>query len=789
MQYSRILIALRSISKQKFYAILNIAGFSLGLSLVIFIGLYLFEQFSYDKWYKDHDRIYRVEMGDWAILAPVYARLIQSSSASIENTLRVNSTWGNEVNVKIENKKTALTIPHLVLADSIIFDFFDFTFLSGNAETALNTKDKIVLTRSQALRLFGKIDVIGEIVKVGEEYTFSVSGVIEDVNRFHFNVDALGSFRMLGDIYFPEYFESTGNWNHNTYIKLHPDADPKEVEKTIDAYLKDFFSPFSGDSPDRELRLKPVTDIYFSTQKMHEISIKHGNKTISYAFLLIAFFILIIAVINFVNLSTAQSAGRARETGIRKLLGSTRGNLMWQFLLESVLLTLVAVIISIAIVEIFLPYFNYVTNVDNSFANIGWTRLGITVFFGTLIIGILSGIYPAFYLSGFQPISSLKGELTKGRGAAMFRRLLIVFQFTISIALIAATIILYHQLTYLNQKDPGFAKENIVHFRLNSKVIRSWDSFRNSLLAHPAITSVGLSNAIPGQVRWQESFMADGKSFQFTYWPVDPEYFDMLELTLLNGRSFSPDMASDENVAVIINEQWAWQSGLPFNTYEDLLGLSFESPYRQFKIIGVVSDFHFNSLHDAIGPLVIAWRSDACYVANVKLNAHNQQSAIKHIEENWNALSPDVLLSYNYLEASLEKLYDGEKKLGIIFLSFSSFAVIIAIMGLFGMASFMVEKRTREFSIRKVLGASSGNILVLLSKEFFVLIVLAMIMAIPLSWMSMHSWLDSFSSRITITAVPFIIAGTTAILLMLVTIGYHVIKLSHTNPSDALNKE
>jgi putative ABC transport system permease protein len=789
MNYSGLLLALRSISKQKFYAILNIAGFSLGLSLIIFIGLYLFEQFSYDKWYTDHDRIYRVEVDDWAVLGPVYTRLIESSSADIQQTLRVNSNWGNDVIVRVARKKTSLSIPYFVLADSTIFNFFDFSFIEGNPANALNAKDKIVLTRSQAVRLYGKTDILGETIKIRDQYTLIVSGVIEDIRHLHFNLDALGSFELFGDIYSPEYFESKGDWNHNTYVKVYPESNITEIEQAISVSIVDYFDKVAGTSPERKIRLRPAADIYFATDKLHEIAINHGNKSASYAFLLIAVFILFIAVVNFVNLSTAQSSSRARDTGIRRLLGSSRGNLVLQFLSESVLITFLAVFLAIGLVEIFLPYFNYITSSENHFSDIGWFRLGVVLSVGTLIIGILSGIYPAFYLSGFQPINTLKGELTKGRSSTALRRVLIAFQFTISIALISSTIILYQQLNHLNDTDPGFNKEDIVYFKLNAKVYRNWESFRNTLLSHSAIKSVGLSNTIPGQVRWQESMINNGVGFQFTYWPMNPEYFNMLELSMLSGRPFSRDMHADVDVAIIINEQWAWQSGLPFNDYEDLIGYSFENEFRKFKIIGVVSDFNFNSLHESIGPLVIAWRSKSSFMASIKLDKYNTNAAISFIEENWNQLSPDDILSINFLNISLEKLYDNENKMGIIFLSFSCFAIIIACMGLFGMASFMVEKRTREFSIRKVLGASSTGILILLSKEFFGLIVLALALAVPLSWVGMESWLNSFTSRIGITTIPFLVAGFATILLMLMIIGFHVIKLSHENPSDALRKE
>jgi putative ABC transport system permease protein len=789
MNKTDFIIAIRNISRQKFYSFLNLTGLSIGLSLVIFIGLFLYEQFSYDKWYKDYDRIYRVEMGDWAILGPVYSSLISNSSASVENTLRINSSWGYELSVKVENKPTFLKIPYTILTDSVIFDFFPFTFIEGSANNALNSKDKIVLTRSQAINLYGRTDVLGEIIRLQDKYPVTVAGVIEDVKHFHVKVDAIASFLLYGDIMGPEYFDSPGDWNHNTYVKLYPGADVAATERAIEKAVGNYMEEKFGFSSERKGKLRNVADIYFTSEKMHELLVVHGSKSNSYAFLMIAVFILVIAIINFINLATAASASRARETGIRKLLGSSRKKLIRQYLLESVIITMVAVLVAFSLVEMFLPYFNYVTNSENSLRHIGFGKLSAIFVVCTLVIGVLSGSYPAFYLSAFQPASILKGEVTRGSGAAIFRKVLIVFQFTISIALIAATIILYQQINHIRAKETGFNKEGIIHFKLNAKVVQSWESFRNAVASHPAVASVALSNTIPGHVRWQESLNENGASFQYTYWPMTPEYFEMLEMSLVAGRAFSREMPSDEGVSVVVNEKWIHQSGLEFSTYDDLIGRSVDNAFHHHRIVGIVPDFNYNSMHEAVGPLMMIWRNNASYIANVKVNTTEIGGVIAHLDKTWSTWSPDAAFSWSLLSDSLDKLYDGEKRMGIIFLSFSSFAVLIAFMGLYGLASFMVEKRTREISIRKVLGATTANLLVMLTREFLILILLSLVIAVPLGWMGMNSWLENYSARIQITAYPFIISGMLAAILMMVTMGYHVMKLSHHNPSKTLNRE
>ncbi len=780
--------SVRSITKQKFYAILNILGFSLGIALFIFISLFLYEQFSYDRWYKNHPQIYRVELGDWGILGPIYGRIMQDASADIEKTLRVNNNWGHNAAVTTGDNENVMKIPHLILADSTVFDFFDFQFIHGSEEHALKDKNNIVLTHSQASRLFGNTDVVGQVIRLYDRYNLTVSAVIEDVNRFHLKVDAIGSFEMFRDIFSPEYMESTGDWNHHTYIKVHPEADISDVRVNVKNLISQFINELFGVEFDREVNLRPVADIYFTNTVAHEIMVIHGSKTTSFAFLAIAIFIMLIAIINFVNLSTARSAGRAREVGIRKLLGSDRKKLIAQFLAESIILTTVAVIIAFALVELLLPWFNYIADSEISLQNFGFLNLLVIFLLGAILIGIISGIYPAFYLSTFKPITTLRGETAKGTGAALFRKVLIVFQFTVSVALIAGTIIVFHQLNFMRSKDPGFNKENVVYFPTNAKVRQNWESFRNTLLANPAIEDVAMTYNTPGNINWQESIVEDGEAKQFTFWPMTPEYFSMLDVDLLAGQPFSRDYPTDEETAVVVNERWIRLMGYSDN-YEEILNKAVSTSYHNFRIIGIVPDFHFNSMHQSIAPLMMVWRERSVSVASVKIHRTNIPTAIQHIRETWAQYSPHEMIEYKFLEDSLAALYDRENRLGLVFTSFSAFAIIIACLGLFGLTSFMVEKRTKEIAIRKVLGATTRNLLHLFSKDFLILVGLSLLFAIPLGYFALDYWLNTFPYHIKIPAAPFLVAAATAIILTLLTVGFHVIKASHSNPAEPLKNE
>jgi putative ABC transport system permease protein len=713
---------------------------------------------------------------------------MQDASADIEKTLRVNNNWGHNAAVTIGDNENVMKIPHLVLADATVFDFFDFQFIHGSEEHALIDKNKIVLTRSHASRLFGNTDVVGEVIRLYDRYNLTVSAVIEDVNLFHLKIDAICSFELFRDIYSNEYMESTGDWNHHTYVKLHPEADIALVEDNVKNVISEFINGLFGVEFGRDVNLRPVADIYFTNTVAHEIMVLHGSKTTSYAFLAIAVFIMLIAIINFVNLSTARSAGRAREVGIRKLLGSDRKKLIAQFLAESIILTTVAVIIAFALVELLLPWFNYIANSEISLQNFGFLNLLVIFLLGAILIGIISGIYPAFYLSTFKPITTLRGETVKGTGAAIFRKALIVFQFTVSVALIAGTIIVFHQLNFMRSKDPGFNKENIVFFHTNSKVRQNWESFQNTLLANPAIEDVAMTYNTPGNIHWQETIVENGEGKQFTFWPMTPEYFSMLDVDLLAGRAFSRDYPTDEETAVIVNERWVRLMGYSDN-YEEILNKAISTSYHNFRIIGVIPDFHFNSLHQSIAPLMMVWRERSVSVATVKIHESNIPSAIEHLRKTWTQFSPNEMIEYKFLEDSLTALYDKENRLGLVFTSFSAFAIIIACLGLFGLTSFMVEKRTKEIAIRKVLGATTHNLLHLFSKDFLILVGLSLLFAIPLGYFTLDYWLNTFPYHINMPVTPFIIATLTAITLTLLTVFFHVIRAYHSSPAEPLKNE
>ncbi len=770
-------IALRNILRQRIYSIINVIGLATGLSIFILIMLFINDQRQYDKFNKNYNHIYRLDYSDWSLLGTAYEDDILREFPQVQKGTRI--AFNNPV-IKYNDKR--IRVNDFLFADSSVFDIFSFPFILGNPKTALTDPFTIVITESTARLFFGNENPMGKMLRYNNQYNFRVTGVMKDINHFHLSVNALASFTSLPILSNnKDFLKARGNWNYPTYFLIPGKFDIKAFDRKINSYYKTQ-DEWKNDEP--QFHLCPLKDIYFDYETKNEIGIRHGCIQKIRIFTIIAIFILLIACVNFINLSTARAPMRAKEVGIRKMAGSSKGKLILQFLIESVIISTVAFIISLGITEGLLSFFNDLLSVDLHSNLLLQPGMFLMLFGGSILVGIIAGLYPAFYLTAFQPVEVLKGQKTKGSSAAFLRKLLIVFQFAISIVLIICTIIVDRQLDYVKNKNLGFQKEHIVYFGLNQSIFSRIDVFKASLLQYPDIKKFSTSNTIPGQVTWVEGREVDKKDQHFNLLPVDPDFIDLMKIPVIQGRNFSWQNPSDTNFNIILNEEAVKYFGI-----QNPVGKHLDNWKPSGIIIGVVKDFNYQSLQDNIGPLVLCWRPKWNFIACIRLSGNNIPETINHIKKEWDKLSPEFPFEYYFLDQSFDKLYKSEQQFGKMFQYFSIISILIACLGLFGLASFTVLQRTKEIGIRKVHGATEATIVNLLTRDFTKLVLIATVIAWPVAWFSMDKWLQGFAFRIQIPMWAFIAAFLIAWFIALFTVSYHALKVANTNPAEALKYE
>ena len=789
-----LITAFRNISRNFGYSLINFIGLSVGICVFILINLFVINEYSFDKFNKNYDRIYRFEEGDAeSVHLPSAMGLdAQDWFPEIEKVVRFKS-WGSQV---FHHEATTFKIPHIMLADSTFFDVFTTQFVKGNPETVFEVANSIILTERIAKIFFGDEDPIDQIIKTTGGYELVVKGIIKEFPNFHIQIEALIPFKILGDINNSEYLRSYGTWQFQTYFLLPNNFDVKNLESKLDDEFTKRFANHFEDGEDLVITLRPLKDVYFADHTQADFGVIHGNKNNVKLFFAIGLFIIFIACINFINLTTAKASSRATEVGMRKVLGGFKRQLIFQFLSESILITFISFVIAVTLVQALLPFYNNLLKKSLSlttFINPAFLSIAII---GTILVAVIAGLYPSFYLTAFKPISVLKGEKTKGKSAAFFRKILIVIQFTISIALIACTITVQKQLNFLKNKDTGFTKENIITIGLNSNLRSQKDAFKQSLLKHPEIIEVAYSGGSLTSIRNTESFdfNSDGIRTAIQLHPIDPAYFDLYELKLIEGRNFNFDNKSDYQKKIILNEEAVKVAGFKLG---EVAGTIFHRdewyftalPSKECEIIGVVKNFHYRSLHETIGPQGLVWNGDWHGAVNIKIQPENTNETIAIIEKVFKEFSENVPFEYTFVEEELDNLYKSDNRLGKFFRYFSIIAIIIAMLGLFGLAAFIAESRTKEIGIRKSLGSSSTQIIFMISKEFLKWVLVANIFALPIAYYGMNKWLQSFAFKIKITPDIFIISAIISILIALITVFYQSFKAARSNPADSLRYE
>ena len=800
-------VAIRNLWKSKGFSGINIFGLAVGIAVCLLIMLFVIDELGYDKFNKKADRIYRVD-GDikfggthfiLAVAPDPMGPTLKKDYPQVEQYVRFRDRGGFRIKKGNEN----LQENKVIHVDSTLFDVFTLQMIAGDPKTALVEPRSVVITEKIANKYFNSTDVVGKIFVVNDTMNYKVTGVIKNVpTQSHFNFDFFVSMSSIDE-------SRKNNWlsnNFNTYVLLKKDADPKALEAQLETvvnkyvgeqaqqFLNTSLTEFKKQGNFDNYYLTPLTKIHLHSDKVAELG-PNGSLQYVYIFSAIGIFILLIACINFMNLSTAHSSNRAKEVGVRKVLGSRKQNLIWQFLTESILISFIALIFAVAFAALLLPYFNQLSGkeIDLGLFSKRWLILSLLLL--VLIVGLLAGSYPAFYLSSFQPVSVLKGKLAAGFKSGWFRSSLVIFQFAISIILIVGTVVIYNQLNFIHNKNLGFNREQILVIKNTYPLGNQAKSFKNELQNIAGVYQVTMTGWLPtGDYRSDSPLYPDATLSQKTAvsmqnWYVDESYIPTLQMQIVKGRNFSSQMPTDSS-AIIINEAAAKLLNFndPVNKTLYYITSLKDKTVKQYHIVGVVKDFNFNSLRQMVSPLALFYGEEKGSVA-MRIKTANVSSLIAQVENKWKNIVPGQPFSYSFMDDDFNKIYSNEERVGTIAMNFSILAILIACLGLFGLVTYAAEQRIKEIGIRKVLGATVANIVAMLSKDFLKLVLVAALIAFPVAWWAMNKWLQDFAYRINISWWIFIVAGFVALLIALVTVSFKAIRAALSNPVKSLRTE
>ncbi|MEM9832316.1 MAG: ABC transporter permease [Bacteroidota bacterium] len=800
-------IALRNLARYKQMTLINILGLAVGMTACILILLFVQYELSYDRYHENTDRIYRISrefldpdgttnlhLGHLA--PPFEPRLAEDFSGIIEKSTRLVN---NGMLITYEAGDKSIVENGLFFAEPEALDIFSFDFVAGAPENALSLPNAVVLTESTARKYFGDKDPIGKALRLEQQIDLKVTGVIEDVpGNSHFHPTMLASFFLVEQFFGKEYMDTNwGSNNFSTYILLAEGYNPADLEAQFPAFI-DKHLPSDPDVPASQttaLHLWPIADIHLYSQLDTEIE-ANGDIAYVYIYTIIALFILVIACINFINLTTARATRRAKEVGVRKVMGAEKASLVGQFLSESVLISLFSLALAILLVTLSLPYFTDFVDKQLSFDILGNPFLLILLAGIILTVGIVAGSYPAFYLSAFQPARILRNSRGSQRGNTLLRSGLVVLQFVVSIALVIGVITVERQLDYVKSKPLGFNQENLVVLPVEQTIYERYEELKAQLLSQPGITDVTISSRVPsgrlndsqgGQVEVNGEMK--NLDFRLANIDVDHDFVNSLGIELVAGRNFDINRASDSTEAFIINE--AAVRAIGYNSPEEAVDQKINYGRRQGYIIGVTKDFHFESLHQSIAPIIFHLPFSANRVHNLvaRVQASAMDETISYLKEQWSYLRPGFPFDYYTIGDRFQGQYDDEDRLGQIVQFFSILAIFIAALGLVGLASYTAEQRAKEVGIRKVLGASVSQLLLLLTTGFSKLILVAFLIACPLAYFVMNYWLDTFAYQDTLSVWTFILAGVAALLVAAITVGSQTIRTATQNPVESLRDE
>lgn len=801
-------IVFRNAKKHPMYVLINLVGLAIGMAVSIVILLYVQFELSYDKYHPDADRIYRVSRawynadGEESLhlghLAPPFGPLMQSD---FPEEVEVMARLFN-VNALIKNGSNAMEEERFFFADPEAFELFSWKIIEGEAQQALTQADGVILTESTAKRYFGNESAVGKELRAnlaGQEFTFQVRGVMEDMpENSHFHVDFLGSMLPVVQFYGGQeaFMSNFGSNNFSTFLKLADGVDWKAFEAKLPAMIDRRMGENQAGIPMSKgtaLTLWPITDVHLYSNLASEIE-PNGNMDYVIVYLAVALFILLIACINFMNLSTARSSLRSMEVGLRKVMGADKLVLVRQFMGESFVMTFFAMILAVILVFLFLPTFSDFTDKPLSLNFFAHPEYLLFVIGLAAFVGLISGSYPALFLSGFMPAKVLKGAFKAGKGHENFRAFLVVGQFAISVMLIVAVLVVVRQLDFMQNKDLGFQKEDIVVLPNSGRISENYLIIKDRLENHPGIQEVSMSSRVPsGRLLDSQGSTAEvnGELTQLNVRIADihvaHNFLHTYGIPLEAGRDFDFLRASDSTEAFILNE--AAIRAVGWASPEEAVGKQFLYGGRRGFVTGVMKDFHFESLHQPIVPIVFMISQDRNNQVSIKIDAAQREEVLDYLKGEWAQLRPDYPFEPIFVDEGFNRQYEAEARVKTIFTFFSALAILISILGLLGLVTFATEQRTREIGIRKVMGAETGNILILLGKDFLKLVGIGFLIAIPISWFGMSSWLEDFAYKTGINWTIFLWAGLIAGVIAALTVVSQTLKAAWANPVKSIKNE
>ncbi|PHN02800.1 ABC transporter permease [Flavilitoribacter nigricans] len=798
-------IALRQARRNPSTTLINVAGLSIGISVCFLIGLFVWDEWQFDQYHPDKDRIYRItaERGGeggaahWAGTSPAYAPTLAAEFPEVERTTRL---YQIRQKLLFTHQDNSFLEADGFFAENSIFDLFALPFRYGTPTAALSEPNTIVLSPELARKYFGDENPVGQTIKINSDEV-KVTGVLESRSpHFHLDFDYLLSFEnLLNQV--PEERINSWVWqDFYNYVKVFPGTDPKTFTRKLSAYVEQHAHPQTKEHGFYYYPvLQPLTDIHLHSGNIHNDAAVRGNSRYVNGLALVGIFLLVIAGINFVNMSTARAAKRANEVGIRKATGAQQNQLRKQFLAEATIIVSIAMLIALPLTRIALPFLNNFTDKSLEFSLFSNAYLPLIILGLTLLIGLLAGSYPAFVLAAFRPAAVLKGGLSKPSGHVNWlRKALVTTQFSLSILLISCVLIILRQMNFLNQSDLGFEKEQLIHFPMKGSMFKNMENTKEEFLKISGVASASTCFGIPGDIVSGDNIIVPGenrRSLPARIFNVDHDYIGTMGMEIIAGRDFSRSIATDATGTFIVNETALKELDIAA-TPEEAIGKRLEwkmwmdkDTIKQGTIIGVVRDFHYNSMHENVETTVLQIYPDSYWKMVLRLNSGDLSETLAAIESQWDAFETGYPIDYQFVDAGFQAMYENEQKLSRLLLIFTVLAVFIACIGAFGLAVYATEQKRKEIGIRKVLGASVGSIVALMSRDFLKLVLIALLIATPIAWFLMQSWLNDFAYRIDMEWWIFAAAGVLALAIAFVTVGSQSFKAALTDPVQSLRNE